>query len=53
MVTREFLGLADLPRAQILRVNERLEVVMVGKHEDFMSRVLQIVLSGLESLNNS
>ena len=40
VVTREFLSPADLPRAQTLRVHELLEVVIVGKHKDFMSRAL-------------
>ena len=40
VVTREFLGPADLPGAQTLRIHESSEVVMVGKHEDFMSRAL-------------
>ena len=40
VVTREFLGPAELPRAQTLCIHESLEVVMVGKHKDFMSRAL-------------
>ena len=40
VVTREFLSPADLPGAQTLRVYELSEVVMVAKHEDFMSRAL-------------
>ena len=40
MVTREFLGPTDLPGAQTLRIHELSEVVMVGKHEDFMSQAL-------------
>ena len=40
VVTREFLGPADLPGAQTLCIHESSEVVMVGKHEDFMSRAL-------------
>ena len=40
VVTREFLGPADLSGAQTLRINESSKVVMVGKHEDFMSRAL-------------
>ena len=38
VVTREFLGPADLSGAQTLCVHELSEVVMVGKHKDFMSR---------------
>ena len=40
VVTREFLSPADLPGAQTLRIHESSEVVMVGKHENFMSRAL-------------
>ena len=40
VVTREFLSLADLFGTQILCVHESSEVVMVGKHEDFMLRAL-------------
>ena len=40
VVTREFLSPADLPGAQTLRVHELSKVVIVGKHEDFMSRAL-------------
>ena len=40
VVTKEFLGLADLPKAQILCVYEPEEVVVVVKREDFMSRAL-------------
>ena len=40
VVTREFLGPADLSGAQTLRVHETAEVVVVGKHENFMSRAL-------------
>ena len=40
VVPREFLGPADLPGAQTLCIHELLEVVIVGKHENFMSRAL-------------
>ena len=40
VVTREFLGPADLSGAQTLCVHELSEVVMVGKHKDFMSKAL-------------
>ena len=52
VVTREFLGPTDLSGAQTLCVHKSSEVVMVGKHEDFISRALQVVLPRLESLNN-
>ena len=40
VVMREFLSPADLFGAQTLCVHESSEVVMVGKHKDFMSRAL-------------
>ena len=52
LITREFLSLADLLGAQTLHVHELSEVVMVGKHEDFMLRAHQIVPPDLESLND-
>ena len=38
VVTREFRGPANLSIIQTLRFHKSLEVVMVGKHEDFMSK---------------
>ena len=40
VVTREFLSPADLPGAQTICVHELSEVVMIGKHKDFMLRAL-------------
>ena len=40
MVMRELLDPANLLGAQTLRVHEPAEVVIVSKHEDFMSRAL-------------
>ena len=40
VVTKEFLGPADLSKTQTLCVYKSSEVVMVGKHEDFMLRAL-------------
>ena len=40
VVTREFLSPANLSGAQTLHVYKSSEVVIVGKHEDFMSRAL-------------
>ena len=36
IVTRELLGLADLSRAQTLRVHEPAEVVVVGEYKHLM-----------------
>ena len=38
VVTREFLGPADLSGAQTLRVHEPAEVVVVGEYEHLMLR---------------
>ena len=40
VVIRELLGLADLSEAQTFHVHEPAEVVVVGKHENIMSRAL-------------
>ena len=40
VVTKEFLSLTNLSGAQTLCIYELSEVVMVGKHENFMSRAL-------------
>ena len=39
VVIKEFLGPVDLSEAQTLCVHKSLEVVMVGKNKNFMSRV--------------
>ena len=38
VVAREFLGPADLPGAQTLRLHEPTEVVVVGEYEHLMLR---------------
>ena len=40
VVTREFLSQANLSGAKTLCIHEPVEVVVVGKHEDFMLRAL-------------
>ena len=40
MKMREFLSPVDLSGAQTLCVHKLSEVVMAGKHEDFISRAL-------------
>ena len=52
MVTKKFLGLADLPGAPTLRVYEPAEVVVVSEYEHLMLKALEIVSPDLESLNN-
>ena len=52
VVTREFLGSADLFKAQTLYIHELAEIVMVDKHKNFMLGAYKVVLSSLESFNN-
>ena len=40
VVTREFLSLADLSKAQTLYIYKLLGVIMVGKHKDFLLKAL-------------
>ena len=49
IVTRKFLGPADLIEAQTLCIHELEEVVIVGKHKNF---ILKIVSLGFESFND-
>ena len=39
MVPKELLGPPDLMRAQTLYIYESTEVIMVGKHQDFVLAV--------------
>ena len=52
VVTREFLGPADLSGAQTLRVHELAEVVVIGQYKYLMLRPFQVVPPSLESLND-
>ena len=40
VITREFLGPADLFEAQTLCVYKLSEIVIIGKHKDFILRAL-------------
>ena len=40
VVTREFLGLADLSEAQTLQIYKPAEVIMVDKYEDIILKAL-------------
>ena len=53
MVSREFLGPADLSGAQALRIHETTEVIVVRKDENLMFAAFQVVAPGLESLDDS
>ena len=53
MVSREFLGSANLSRAQTLCINETTEVIMVRKDKNLMLAIFQIVALHFKSLDNS
>ena len=52
MISGELLGPIDLSGAQALCIYELTEVNMVGKHQNFVLAVFQIVSLGLKSLND-
>ena len=52
MMSGELLGPTDLSGAQALCIYESTEVIMVGKHQNFVLIAFQIVFPGLKSLNN-
>ena len=52
MVSRELLGPANLSRAQILRIHETTEVIMVRKDKNLMLETFQIVMLRLEGFDN-
>lgn len=52
IVLREFIGLADLTKAQIFYIHELTEVVAVCKHEDFILIAFKVGLLVLETCNN-
>ena len=53
MVSGEFLGPADLSRAQTLCIYETTEVIMIHKDENLMLAAFQIVTPRLEDFDNS
>ena len=52
VVTRKFLSLADLPRAQTLCVHESTKVVVVYKDKDLMFTTFEVMLPGFKCLND-
>lgn len=52
IVPREFLGPADLSKAQAFYIHELTKIVMVGQYKDFVLTAFEIVASGLEGFNN-
>ena len=52
IVLREFLGPADLSRAQALCIYERTEVIVIRKDENLIFAAFQIVAPSFEYLNN-
>ena len=53
VITREFLSPVNLSETQNFHVYELLEVVIVGKYDDFILKALYVVPLSLESLNNN
>lgn len=53
VISREFLGLADLTRTQALHIHKLMEVVVVGKNKDLIFATLQIVAPSFKDFNNS
>ena len=52
VVTREFLGPADLPGAQTLRIHELTKVIVIYKDENLVFATFQVMSPCLERLNN-
>lgn len=53
IIIEKFLGLVNQSRTQTLYVYEMLEVVVVGKHKNFMLKVFKIVFLSLKNFNHS
>ena len=52
MILKELKGPPDLTRAQTLCIVELIEVIIVGKHQNFVFAAFQIVFPGLKRLKN-
>ena len=52
MVSRDFLGLGDLTRAQTLCIYKFAEVIIVSKDEDLKFAAFKVVTPSLEGPNN-
>ncbi len=53
VISNEFLGSADLTRAQTFCIYELTEVIMVNKDKNHIFAVFQVVAPSLKSLNDS
>ncbi len=53
VVSREFLGLIDLRRAQAFRIHELMEVIIVSKDKDLVFATFQVVTPSFKGFNNS
>ncbi len=53
VVLRELLGPADLMKAQVLRIHESTDVIMVSKDKDLVFAAFQVVVPTLKDFNNS
>ncbi len=53
VVLREFLGSAELTRAQTFYIHKLTEVIMVSKDKNFVFAFVQVVAPSLKGFNNS
>ncbi len=53
VVSREFLGPANLTRAQAFCIHKSTEVIMVSKDEDLIFAAFQVVAPSFKVFNNS
>lgn len=52
VILREFLGLIEIARAQVLYFYKLTEVIIISKNEKFIFAIVKIILLNLEGLNN-
>ena len=52
MVLKEFLGLANLAKAQIFYIHKLMGVFMINKDKDLIFIAFQIMTSSLQGFNN-
>ncbi len=53
VVSREFLSLTDLTKAQAFCIHKSMEVIIVNKNKDLVFVAFQVVLPSLKGFNNS
>ena len=53
MVLREFLGLADLTRAQVFYIYKLTKIIIISKNEHLIFVAFQLIALSLKDFNNS